>query len=345
MGITNNIKALASQIAQKLDKKDGQNNRIDAETWKKFAVAQYGAKDNVKQCISIFNAEKSIEYYLKKNAQKEGISENDIGQRWLNSLDDIDLSQQAVKSSDTEAEKPVLPSIELPANDDLEAKADATRVDKADVILQAKFDANKKKVNENLAKVGEQREIISSKMHTKWSSKFKNSNLDKKFYTKLYDVIKKINCSIDDKDFKSDKYSSKMEQTMDEVIAVLAGESKLNSKAKNYIYRGIFQLDSNSLTTVKAMAKKYNINGVKQNISLAGFANLSGAEQLDYLIGHVAFGKLCSNIKEYEKITPQQLWAMIKLPSKGQKDSLLTQQKARAINRVFTGSQVERGIA
>ena len=55
MGITSNIKTLAMQIAQKLDKKDGQDNNITADTWKKYAITEYGAREGgVKTQISIF---------------------------------------------------------------------------------------------------------------------------------------------------------------------------------------------------------------------------------------------------------------------------------------------------
>lgn len=330
MSEINNIKKQAQEIAGYLDRLDGKNNKIDAETWKKYAVSNWGAKDNVSNNISIFNAVKSIEFYLKREAKATGNKASDIGEKWYNDLVSIENKNSQPKATkSTESEE-------------ISEQTDALYIDNTNNKIASKTKENRDltaKLNINPIK----QEIVS-KMHQKWSSKYKNSNLNQEFYSKLYDFIKQINCEVDDKDFDRKHYSSKEEQTMDEVIAVIAGESSLNSKAKYYTYRGIFQLDSDSLNTVKFVAKDKKLPGVNQNITLSGFAKLSGEKQLDYLAAHIAYGRMSSGLSEKEKISPQQLWAMIKKPKHGQKHSDLTQQKSIAINRIFNKNKIERGI-
>ena len=305
------VRNFAQKIARTMDNIDGSDNRIESETWKTHAVAKMGAKDNVQRFISIYTASRSIEYYINRESRNTGETVSSIGTKWYGDLVSFTETPDAVKVDNSKNT--------IAANNE--------KAEKRDIIKTA------------------QKEQIVSKMHEKWSAKYKNSNLGKQFYAKLYDFIKQINCEIDDKDFDPKHYSSKEEQTMDEVIAVIAGESSLNSKARYYIYRGIFQLDSDSLKTVKAVAKDKKLPGVDQKITLSGFANLSGEKQLDYLVAHVAYGRMRSGISEKEKISPQQLWAMIKKPKYGQKQSDLTQEKSKAINKIFNKNKIERGIA
>lgn len=305
------VRNFAQKIARTMDNIDGSDNRIESETWKTHAVAKMGAKDNVQRFISIYTASRSIEYYINRESRNTGETVSNIGTKWYGDLVSFTETPDAVKVDNSKNT--------IAANNE--------KAEKRDIIKTA------------------QKEQIVSKMHEKWSAKYKNSNLGKQFYAKLYEVIKQINCEIDDKDFDPKHYSSKEEQTMDEVIAVIAGESSLNSKARYYIYRGIFQLDSDSLKTVKAIAKDKKLPGVDQKITLSGFANLSGEKQLDYLVAHVAYGRMRSGISEKEKISPQQLWAMIKKPKYGQKHSDLTQEKSKAINKIFNKNKIERGIA
>ena len=111
MGITSNIKTLAMQIAQKLDKKDGQDNNITADTWKKYAITEYGAREGgVKTQISIFEASKNIEYYLRKTAKRENLSENDIAERWLKNLDSAEGNKKIVTSRKIQNEQTQKPT-------------------------------------------------------------------------------------------------------------------------------------------------------------------------------------------------------------------------------------------
>ncbi len=192
------------------------------------------------------------------------------------------------------------------------------------------------------------RDEIVTKLHEKWSATFKRSP-DKAFYNKLYDVIQKLNVRVKDKDFDSEHYSSIMEQTLDETIAILAGESKLNTKSIHSSYRGLFQLDSKSFKTIKNWAKKHpdfyamdNVN--KSNINnLNQFHKASGEAQLDYLVGHIGNAKDWSGISHDENITPAQLWTMIKFPRYGQKSNQIDKKEA-AIQRVFRASSIKHGI-
>jgi hypothetical protein len=316
----------AARIALKLDQSDGQDHFISKDTWK-YAMEKYGAKKiNIR--ISVFNAEKSIAVYIKRELEKNGGDARTIGEKWYNEL--VEFTE---KGSNSHKNIPIEQVQKKPPQRTLAPKAADLKADSG------------KNIKSQPAKVKPaEKEVIVAKMYEKWSSNFKNSNLDINFYNKLYDFIKLVHCEIDDEAFDSKNYSSKEEQTMDEVIAVLAGESSLNSKAKYYIYRGIFQLDAASLTTVKKMGEKYDLPGINQDINLAQFANLSGEKQLDYLIGHLTYAKIRSGILSTERITPQQLWAMIKLPNRGQRYNNLVQQKSRCINKIFDANNIKRGI-
>ena len=156
---------------------------------------------------------------------------------------------------------------------------------------------------------------IVDKMYERWSKVYKDTNLDKKFYDKLYDIIDKLHCTIKDEDFKKEKYHSKKEQVMDEVIAIFARESSLNSRTINGCYNGIFQLDSMSLKTIQSTSDTYKIENINKKISIENFRNLSGEEQLDYLVGHIAYALKTGEFSKEKSMPPAELWAMIKLPN------------------------------
>ena len=91
------VKQDAKKIAEQLDRIDGKNNRIEAETWRKHAVANYGAKDNVSVFIEKSRAEKSIAYYINREAAKTGEMATDIGAKWQQELDNENAQAQAQK--------------------------------------------------------------------------------------------------------------------------------------------------------------------------------------------------------------------------------------------------------
>ena len=191
------------------------------------------------------------------------------------------------------------------------------------------------------------KEELCGMMHKKWSSKFKNSPLKESFYLKLYDVIETLNVEIPESDWDRDNYSSPEEQAMDEVIAIFAGESKLNPKAKNSIYNGIFQMAAPGLIDAKKWAKKNpdvsGMNNISGSMTITKFRNSSGELQLDYLVAYIGKSKEYSKIGKDEKITPGQLWAMIKYPFKG-KNNKLVQQKTDSIANVFNNNNIRHGI-
>ena len=234
----------------------------------------------------------------------------------------------------------------FPGQKDVAAR-DATRVaDPPEVRLikqQEALGIKRKKAENNMLT----KEEICSKMFKKWGSKFKNSPLTESFYLKLYDVIETLNVEIPESDWDRENYSSPKEQAMDEVIAIFAGESKLNPRSKNGIYNGLFQLANAGLTEAKRWAKKNpDVQGMKNisnSMTITKFRNSSGELQLDYLVAYIGKCKEYSKIGKDEKITPGQLWAMIKYPFKG-KNNKLVQQKTDSISNVFKNSNIEQGI-
>ena len=99
---------------------------------------------------------------------------------------------------------------------------------------------------------------ICKKMHAKWKSNFPNSPLNLDFYNKVYEMVDTLNVTISDSEFDKEKYSSKIEQTVDQVIAIFAGEAQLNPKAKKGRYNGLFQLATPGLEEAQKWAKKHN---------------------------------------------------------------------------------------
>ena len=239
-----------------------------------------------------------------------------------------------------------LKSYILPRQQEVAAR-DATRVEEPpEVRLTKQEEAREAKLKIHVDNVLTKEEICS-KMFKKWSSKFKNSPLTESFYLKLYDVIDTLNVEIPESDWDRENYSSPKEQAMDEVIAIFAGESKLNPKSKNGIYNGLFQLANAGLTEAKRWAKKNSdvpgMKNISDSMTINKFRNSSGELQLDYLVAYIGKCKEYSKIGKDEKITPGQLWAMIKYPFKG-KNNKLVQQKTDSIANVFNNSKIQQGI-
>lgn len=188
---------------------------------------------------------------------------------------------------------------------------------------------------------------VCKKMYEKWSAKFSKSPLKQDFYEKLYDVIETLNVKIPESEWDRENYSSPKEQAMDEVIAIFAGESKLNPRSQSGIYNGLFQLANAGLTEAKRWAEKNpdvpGMKNISKGMTITRFRNSSGELQLDYLVAYIGKCKEYSKIGKDEKITPGQLWAMIKYPFKG-KNNKLIQQKTDSISNVFKNSNIEQGI-
>ena len=187
---------------------------------------------------------------------------------------------------------------------------------------------------------------ICADMYKKWSGIFPKSPLKLDFYEYLYDVISTLKIEIKEEAWDKEHYTSPIEQTMDEVIAIFAGESQLNPKAKNGIYHGIFQLANPGLTEAKQWAKKHKdvpgMKNINKAMTLNEFRNASGRLQLDYLVAYIGKCKEYSKIGKDESITPGQLWAMIKYPFKGKNRTLII-QKTASISNVFKKNRIPQG--
>ena len=229
------------------------------------------------------------------------------------------------------------------------APQDAIHNYRADVIPPSPISpgVRMKSLTNNIEEAQLEKAEVCKKMYEKWSAKFSKSPLKQDFYEKLYDVIETLNVEIPESDWDRENYSSPKEQAMDEVIAIFAGESQLNPRCKNGIYNGLFQLANPGLTEAKRWAEKNpdvpGMKNISKGMTITRFRNSSGELQLDYLVAYIGKCKEYSKIGKDEKITPGQLWAMIKYPFKG-KNNKLIQQKTDSISNVFKNSNIEQGI-
>lgn len=219
-------------------------------------------------------------------------------------------------------------------------KADVTPVD--GVTKKQVNSASKAEDNANYSK-----EEICRKMCAKWNAKFKNTSLNQGFYEKLYDVIDVLHVKIPESKLDRKNYSSEKEQAMDEILAIFAGESRLNPACKKGIYNGLFQLATPGLIDAKLWAKKNpdvpGMKNISKGMTISKFRNSSGQLQLDYLVAYIGKCKEYSKIGKNESISPGQLWAMIKYPFKGRNKRLI-EQKTDSISNVFKNSKVDQGI-
>ncbi len=346
-----NIKRLAADLAAKLDKADGEDGKITSDIWKRCPVINWGAKDNVNESISIFSAKKSIDHYIKRELKNPKNTLADIEKQWQGDV--LNLTKQKKEPAKSESNKKtkmipkdVIQKISQEISRGIEQKRDVLSVNNSNAEMIASVGKAEK---HNISIPQTQKTIIVNGMYAKWSKIFTNSPLTREFYSKLYDVVKVLNCSISDSEYDSSVYKSKDEQTMDQVIAILAGESKLNPKAKDGKYHGLFQLKTPGLIDIKRYAVKHpevpGMKNINQNANIKDFWNMPGEAQLDYLVAHINNAKIYSKIKSNEKITPAQMWAMIKFPFEGKASSDTTAQKANAIKAVFKNSNIQYGIA
>ncbi len=197
------------------------------------------------------------------------------------------------------------------------------------------------------------------KMKAKWSNVFKNSPLSETFYSKLYDVLDTLKVKVSDKSWDKANYTSPKEQAMDEVLAMLAGEAKLNPKTIGYVgktptFFGLFQLSKEGLSSAKKWAKEHpevaGMARINQNMTLQNFQKLKGEEQLDYLVAYIGASKEASKISKDESVSPAKLWSMVKLPNLNENDPKKRArrqktiiQKQDSIVKVFTNNRIPRG--
>ncbi len=241
--------------------------------------------------------------------------------------------------------------------DNYVARRDNTRVAEpfmiGDKLIRSipKIESNKSELDKT---------VLCEKMQQKWCSVFKNSPLKAEFFAKLLDVMETLNVKIDEADWDKEKYSSPEEQTMDEVIAIFAGEACLNPKTIGKVkgvstFYGLFQLSKQGLGTVKQWAKEHpevaGMKNIKQNMTLQAFRSLKGEQQLDYLIAYIGASRDASNIDENEVLTPAKLWSMIKLPNldenkpdkKARRDRTIM-QKQDSIRNIFRTNKIPYGV-
>ena len=88
-----NRSTLSKQLAEKLDAmdKDGKDGKIEASIWNKF-VKDKGGLD-IKNYIKINVAIKSLILYLCRQAKEKSKLIVDLGQEWINSLDENNLNK------------------------------------------------------------------------------------------------------------------------------------------------------------------------------------------------------------------------------------------------------------
>lgn len=293
-------------------------------------------------------ADKEISIFLNE-CERSGIDVEE--ESWYSKCADVfEKHMQSLQDKISKFVPPKQQHVEVP---------DAMYVEPTPEVKAMKVEDAKRAKIKNI-KPAPTKEEICKGMYEKWKSKFKSSPLGLSFYEKLYDVIKTLNISSSSelrnlrtknekqKEEKiANKYQSVEERTMDEVIAVLAGESRLNPRSKGR-FNGLFQLDQKSLNDLKRWAKNHpeipEAKKIQSNMTIAKFRTLSGAKQLDYLIAFIIKSKNASDIEQDEKITPEQLWAMIKLPSKGQNENLI-RAKRDSIQRVLQTNKIPYGIA
>lgn len=229
------------------------------------------------------------------------------------------------------------------------------------VIMKDKVESAKAKFDKTTQakSVKLNKQEMCAKLCQKWKKAFRNSPLQSSFFEKLYDVIDQLNVKVPESKWDKSKYSSPKEQAMDEVIAIFACEAQLNPRTVSSTkppYYGLFQLAN--LKAVNQYAKEHpNEPGMQKIINnsktmtMEKYRNLSGDDQLDYLIAYVGASRDGSNMKPGESITPAKLWSMIKfpclsenIPAKKAKREKTIVQKENAIDSVFRANKVPRGL-
>lgn len=212
----------------------------------------------------------------------------------------------------------------------------------------------------NLHDITVKRAEICEKMQEKWCKTFKNAPLKEDFFLKLYDLMKTLNVKISEKDFDKNHYSSPEEQAMDELIAMFAGEARLNPRTIGTVkgkptFYGLFQLSQDGLNAAKKWAKNHpnaaGMSNINQNMTLQKFRQLSGEKQLDYLVAYIGSSRDASNIPENESLSPAKLWSMVKLPNLNENNSQKKERRERtiiqkqdSIARIFNRNNIQRGI-
>ncbi len=292
-------------IFNKLDESDGKkDNKISASVWNQFAKICGG--NAVKESINNNDAIRSIGIYLeratadtkKKIAQFLGLNNQNNNQN------------QGVNRN---RNRSLMPDNTIP-NDE---PGRVAKLGRNEVVAPAVPVHN---VSQSSGTKKNAKAIADA-----WAETFGISNKNgefTKFVERLYDIAKQLNITkTNSGSWDKTTYPTKEDQIVDELMAVFAGESSFNPKAKNGGYRGIFQLDQMSLDSLNMS------NKVK---SIDQFANLSRIQQLDYFVAHINLGRSYSKMGN-QPISSAEAWRLVKFPAYGNPSILKEPSKSKAI--------------
>ena len=338
------IDSLVKQIVNRLDCRDNPENKADGiikkDEWDKFAA---GKGRTVQIGISVFRAKKSVEQYLKQQANTEK-EKMDLAQKWLDKL--ITDEEEIVPVRLAPINKEDKSKIEADIKQAGTVKNDATLVSvvhEDEEIINKNPDAT----IENFRKRHDIRidyKESAKRLQSKWCGIWTQAKLPLSFFEKLLDIIPKLNLKVDK--FDSENYASPQEQIADRLCLLFAQEAGLNPKSKTSNYAGLFQLANDTIYHVKQSAQKEEISRLmtdkKDFDGLSGFAKLSGEQQLDWLIAFCD----CKGILESPK-TVDELAAKIKsisiINAKKHGCKTKTERAAQILNIYMKNNKVPEG--
>ena len=208
--------------------------------------------------------------------------------------------------------------IKLPDNDKLTAKKDNTRVNNIVIdfrIPNANNDSDP--VLDNLKKLLDSIKADASPLNTgnkELAKAVKTAlpNASDKFISQIEDMAEKLKCDPID------------------VAALLFKESKFNPKAGNGSFKGIGQMNLNSLKASIKYAAKYpdESEGIDPNMTMAKFVRLSREEQMPYVKNYTLFMKE-TYLGKNKEMSGGDLYALFYTPGYAKKH-VLTSANSRS---------------
>lgn len=208
--------------------------------------------------------------------------------------------------------------IKLPDNDKLTAKKDNTRVNNIVIdfrIPNANNDTDP--VLDNLKKLLDSIKADSSPLNAgnkELAKAVKTAlpNASDKFISQIEDMAKKLKCDPID------------------VAALLFKESKFNPKAGNGSFKGIGQMNLNSLKASIKYAVKHpeEAEGIDPNMTMAKFVRLSREEQMPYVKNYTLFMKE-TYLGKNKEMSGGDLYALFYTPGYAKKH-VLTSANSRS---------------
>ena len=208
--------------------------------------------------------------------------------------------------------------IKLPDNDKLTAKKDNTRVNNIVIdfrIPNANNDTDP--VLDNLKKLLDSIKADASPLNTgnkELAKAVKTAlpNASDKFISQIEDMAEKLKCDPID------------------VAALLFKESKFNPKAGNGSFKGIGQMNLNSLKASIKYAVKHpeEAEGIDPNMTMAKFVKLSREEQMPYVKNYTLFMKE-TYLGKNKEMSGGDLYALFYTPGYAKKH-VLTSANSRS---------------